>query len=279
MPHARTAAGSDRTSAMPSSEPPAILPGAEPWSHHAAPTSDGPCAPACSSCTASPATPPRCVGSPRRWRVPASTSSMPRLPGHGTTLDGHDDDWMGRLGRRGGGRLRPPHGAHRAIVVAGLSMGGSLALWTALQHPEIRRPRRHQPGDAAAAARRAGRPRRDAGGRHRRDAGHRQRHRRPRRPRVGLRGDAAAAAHVVPRRRAGGHRGPLRRAGDAAAAAHVTRGPRRPAGRQRVPRRALRRPGRPPLARAQLPRGHPGLRPRRRSTSAAADFAVKVTGS
>ena len=32
---------------------------------------------------------------------------------------------------------------------------------------------------------------------------------------------------------------------------------------ERVPRRALRRPGRPPLARAQLPRGDAGLRPRR----------------
>ena len=40
-------------------------------------------------------------------------------------------------------------------------------------------------------------------------------------------------------------------------------GPRRRAGPERVPRRALRRPRRPPLARAQLPRGDDGLRPRR----------------
>ena len=39
------------------------------------------------------------------------------------------------------------------VVVAGLSMGGSLALWTALRHPEIAGIVLHQPGDAAAARR------------------------------------------------------------------------------------------------------------------------------
>ena len=110
------------------------------------------------------------------------------------------------------------------IVVAGLSMGGSLALWTALHHPEVRGAGVRQPGAR-------GRRRPTCGpcsptscaGRHRRDARHRQRHRRPRRPRVGLRGDAAATAAVVPRRRAGADRRPLRRADDAAAAVHVAR--------------------------------------------------------
>lgn len=63
---------------------------------------------------------------------------LPRLPGHGTTVDDMITtgwaDWaaeaeaaLGRLARR-----------TDRIVVAGLSMGGSLALRTALDHPEIR---------------------------------------------------------------------------------------------------------------------------------------------
>ena len=95
------------------------------------------------------------------------------------------------------------------------------------------------------------------------DARHRQRHRRPRRRRDRLRRHAAAAAAVVHRRRPGADGRPLRRADDAAAAVHVAPGPRRRAGAERAPRRALRRAGRPPLARAQLPRGDAGLRPRR----------------
>jgi carboxylesterase len=62
---------------------------------------------------------------------------LPRLPGHGTTIEDMLTtgwaDWTGeveaafqRLTARAGG-----------IVVAGLSMGGSLALWTALQHPDV----------------------------------------------------------------------------------------------------------------------------------------------
>lgn len=59
---------------------------------------------------------------------------LPRLPGHGTSIDEmlHTrwHDWVGEV-----------HRAHDelaarvdSLVVAGLSMGGALALWTALQH-------------------------------------------------------------------------------------------------------------------------------------------------
>jgi carboxylesterase len=62
---------------------------------------------------------------------------LPRLPGHGTSVDDmiptRWGDWTGeasaayeRLAARAD-----------SVVVAGLSMGGSLALWTALQHPEV----------------------------------------------------------------------------------------------------------------------------------------------
>ncbi len=62
---------------------------------------------------------------------------MPRLPGHGTTIDDmlttSWSDWSGEV-EAAYQRL-----AARAttVVVAGLSMGGSLTLWVAGQHPEI----------------------------------------------------------------------------------------------------------------------------------------------
>ena len=62
---------------------------------------------------------------------------LPRLPGHGTTIEDMLTtgwaDWTGeveaayqRLAARAG-----------KVVVAGLSMGGSLALWAGLQHPDV----------------------------------------------------------------------------------------------------------------------------------------------
>ncbi len=61
---------------------------------------------------------------------------LPRLPGHGTTIEDMIetgwDDWSGEV-LAAYDRL-----AERSdrVVVAGLSMGGSLTLWTALQRPE-----------------------------------------------------------------------------------------------------------------------------------------------
>jgi carboxylesterase len=62
---------------------------------------------------------------------------LPRLPGHGSTVEDMKTtgwaDWSGEV-EAAYQRL-----AARAdvIVVAGLSMGGTLTLWTALQHPTI----------------------------------------------------------------------------------------------------------------------------------------------
>lgn len=62
---------------------------------------------------------------------------LPRLPGHGTTLDDMLttgwDDWSGEA-EAAYQRL-----ADRCdrIVVAGLSMGGTLTLWVAVKHPEV----------------------------------------------------------------------------------------------------------------------------------------------
>ena len=65
---------------------------------------------------------------------------LPRLPGHGTTIEDmlptRFDDWsaaaedaLGRL------RARLPEGGK--VVVTGLSMGGTLTLWLATRHPDL----------------------------------------------------------------------------------------------------------------------------------------------
>jgi carboxylesterase len=62
---------------------------------------------------------------------------MPRLPGHGTTVDDmlttSWDDWSGEVEaayQRLAGRCE-------RVVVAGLSMGGTLTAWVAAKHPEV----------------------------------------------------------------------------------------------------------------------------------------------
>ncbi|HYN31297.1 MAG TPA: alpha/beta fold hydrolase [Ilumatobacteraceae bacterium] len=110
---------------------PAVLPGAEPMSHEG--TSDvgvlvlhG------------------FTGNPSSMRGLAEAMAalghhveMPRLPGHGTTIDDMLDttwaDWSGEVGvahSRLSARVN-------SVVVMGLSMGGSLTLWSALTLPGI----------------------------------------------------------------------------------------------------------------------------------------------
>ena len=85
------------------------------------------------------------TGNPSSMRLQAEAFAalgyhveLPRLPGHGTTLDDMLTtswaDWSGaveaayqRLAAR-----------TESIVVMGLSMGGSLTLWTGLHHPEVK---------------------------------------------------------------------------------------------------------------------------------------------
>jgi carboxylesterase len=115
---------------------PAVLPGAEAWSHHALDPTDGP-APGALVLHGF-------TGNPSSMRGLAETLAaedihveLPRLPGHGTTIEDMLTtgwaDWTAeveaayqRLAARAG-----------KIVVAGLSMGGSLALWTALEHRDV----------------------------------------------------------------------------------------------------------------------------------------------
>jgi carboxylesterase len=65
------------------------------------------------------------------------TVSMPRLPGHGTTLEDMDTtgwaDWSAEAERA---YLELAEHCEK-VVVCGLSMGGTLTCWLAAHHPEI----------------------------------------------------------------------------------------------------------------------------------------------
>jgi carboxylesterase len=110
-----------------------VLPGAEPFSHTAADDAGGVLA--LHGFTGSPAS-MRGVG--EAMAAVGLHVEVPRLPGHGTAvadmLPTRWADWTagadaayGRLARR-----------TDRIVLAGQSMGGTLALWAALRHPEVR---------------------------------------------------------------------------------------------------------------------------------------------
>ena len=190
---------------------------------------------------------------------------LPRLPGHGTTVeDMMTTGWADWAGEAEAAYARLAERTEH-VVVAGLSMGGSLDAvdrpWPTRRSPALVV---RQPGDAAAAARRA-RPSLDevlAAGTDVMpgigsdiadpDAHESAYEGMPLRPLLSFLDDGLAPIED----RYGELTMPLLLL--TSREDHVV-----DARRQRVPRRALRRSGRPPLARAQLPRGHAGLRPRR----------------
>ena len=65
------------------------------------------------------------------------TVSLPRLPGHGTTVEDLDGtgfpDWSGEAERA----YAELAGRCRSVAVVGLSMGGALTAWLASEHAEI----------------------------------------------------------------------------------------------------------------------------------------------
>lgn len=107
-----------------------ILPGAEPWTHDG-----GPVGALCiHGFTGSPSS---MRGIAEAYAAAGFTVELPRLPGHGTTVEDMIttgwDDWTGevlaayeRLAARCG-----------KVVAAGLSMGGALALWLAQEKAEL----------------------------------------------------------------------------------------------------------------------------------------------
>ncbi len=112
---------------------PAVMPGAEAWSH-SAPDSDAPGFLALHGFTGNPS-------SMRGFAEAAAGAGfhveLPRLPGHGTTIEEmQTTTWADWAGEAEAGYDRLAARAAR-VVVGGLSMGGALALWTALRHLDI----------------------------------------------------------------------------------------------------------------------------------------------
>ena len=66
------------------------------------------------------------------------TVEVPRLPGHGTTPEDMSRYGWGDWTAAADAAYRDLAARTDSVVVAGLSMGGSLTLWLAQQHPEIR---------------------------------------------------------------------------------------------------------------------------------------------
>ncbi len=107
-----------------------ILPGSEPWSHEA-----GRAGALCiHGFTGNPSS---MRGVAEAFAAAGFSVELPRLPGHGTTVEDMLtttwDDWSTEV-EASYQRL-----AARTdqVVVAGLSMGGALTIWTAIEHPEV----------------------------------------------------------------------------------------------------------------------------------------------
>jgi len=110
-----------------------VLPGAEAWSHHAA--ADGAAGVVVlHGLTGSPAT---VRGLAEALAGAGFHVEVPRLPGHGTTEDDLQTttwaDWTAEVERVYADLAERAS----AVVVAGLSMGGALTLWCALQHQDL----------------------------------------------------------------------------------------------------------------------------------------------
>ena len=109
---------------------PQILPGAEPWSSEGGP--DGVLV--LHGFTGSPQS---MRGLAEAFAAAGFTVDLPRLPGHGTSADDLAtttwDDWSATA------EAAYDSLASRCerVVIAGLSMGGSLTLWLAGRHPEV----------------------------------------------------------------------------------------------------------------------------------------------
>jgi carboxylesterase len=113
-----------------------ILAGAEPWSHTAE-TADGPVTVGFLALHGFTGNPSSMRGLAQSVAAAGFHIELPRLPGHGTSVeDMLSTRWADWSGEVEAGYQRLAERAER-IVVGGLSMGGSLTLWTGLQHPEV----------------------------------------------------------------------------------------------------------------------------------------------
>lgn len=110
-----------------------VMPGAEPWSH----VGDGEHAAGVLAVHGFTGNPSSMRGVAEAMGAAGFHVELPRLPGHGTAIvDMLPTRWSDWTAEVEGALERLARRTDR-IVVAGLSMGGSLALWTALRHPEL----------------------------------------------------------------------------------------------------------------------------------------------
>ena len=107
-----------------------ILPGAEPWSHDGG-SSGALCI---HGFTGNPSS---MRGIAEAFAAAGFAVELPRLPGHGTTVEEMmTTGWIDWTGEVEAAYQRLAARTER-VVVAGLSMGGTLTLWTAAEHPEV----------------------------------------------------------------------------------------------------------------------------------------------
>lgn len=108
-----------------------VLPGAEPWSHVGTSSHGALCI---HGFTGNPSS---MRGVAEAFATAGYHVELPRLPGHGTAVsDMLDTRWEHWTSEVEAAYRRLTERCDR-VVVAGLSMGGSLTLWTALRHPEV----------------------------------------------------------------------------------------------------------------------------------------------
>ena len=110
-----------------------IRPGSEPWSHVAAPGTPG--ALCLHGFTGNPGS---VRGIADAFAAAGFQVELPRLPGHGTHIDDMLTTGWTDWSREAEAAYERLAARTSAVVVAGQSMGGSLALWLATRHPEIR---------------------------------------------------------------------------------------------------------------------------------------------
>lgn len=123
-----------RTAILPgmSDATPHVLPGCEPWSHVAAPGAPG--ALVIHGFTGAPTS---MRGLADAFAAAGFHVELPRLPGHGTTVDDMMTTSWADWSAAAEAAYQQLLGRTDRVVVAGLSMGGSLTLRLAADHPEI----------------------------------------------------------------------------------------------------------------------------------------------
>src|SRR3954447_8334392 len=110
-----------------------IMPGAEPWSFEPDST-DAPGALVLHGFTGNPGS---MRGLAEAFAAAGYHVEMPLLPGHGTTVDDMLTTGWSDWSAAADAAYATLSARCSKVIVAGLSMGGSLTLWLAGQHPEI----------------------------------------------------------------------------------------------------------------------------------------------